>query len=334
LEPLLETPRGLRHHRIDTPDGAHLHLVEKGEGRPVLLLHGVTLQWWVWNSLFHLLSDRYRVVAWDMRGHGESTVGTEGMSLSAVAADISLVIEELELQDVIIVGHSMGGMALLQFCQKALGAKPSDPAGRRVAGLVPVATSGDVLPDVVDSGSSEILGAVVGGVGNADAADTSASAPEHRPLSGLKVMNHPHLGVIVSRLAFGAHPSGTAVEQVRHMGQAMSPSVTKKAMHAISRHDTNASLRGVKVPTTVVVGERDLLTPPFHARRLIRSFDHAEMVVLPGVGHQVMQEDPRALVEILDELARRAERLQVTPDQSPEDKRETTRRRTRRRVRR
>jgi pimeloyl-ACP methyl ester carboxylesterase len=290
LEPLLETPRGLRHHRVETADGAQLHLAEAGEGTPVLLLHGVTLQWWVWNSLFHLLSDRYRVIAWDMRGHGESTVGADGMSLSTIAGDIALVVNELELDGVIIVGHSMGGMAMLEFCERSLGTNPAVPLNHSVAALVPLATSGDVLPDSIDAGSSQILGAVVGG-GSPQASGSSRS----KGISGIGAMTHPHIGLLLSRLAFGAHPSGTAVEQVRRMGATMSASVTKRAVHAISKHGTNDSLRGVQQPTIVVVGDRDLLTPPIHAKKLMRSFDHVELRVLHGVGHQVMQEDPWSL---------------------------------------
>ena len=204
LETLLSPPKGVTHHRIEATDGSELHVVEAGSGRPLLFLHGVTLQWWVWNTMFHLLSKDFRVIAWDMRGHGESTVGPDGMDLAAVAGDIGVVIDELELDSPVIIGHSMGGMALMEYCASQGEALPSI-----VDGLVLVATSGDVLPDVVDSITSRLAGLVVGGL------SPSRSGPS---ISGLGLMRHHHLGTLVTRLAFGTSPSGTAVEHVRQMG--------------------------------------------------------------------------------------------------------------------
>ena len=239
--------------------------------------------------MFHLLSKDFRVIAWDMRGHGESTVGPDGMDLAAVAGDIGVVIDELELDSPVIIGHSMGGMALLEYCASQGEALPSI-----VDGLVLVATSGDVLPDVVDSITSRLAGLVVGGL------SPSRSGPS---ISGLGLMRHHHLGTLVTRLAFGTSPSGTAVEHVRQMGASMVRSVTVAAIDAISRHNTNAKLNNVMVPTAVVVGSRDLLTPPYHARQLMGSFSNATLHQLPGIGHQVMQEDPVALAAIIRSVA-------------------------------
>ena len=157
-----------------------------------------------------------------------------------------------------------------------------------------VATSGDVLPDVVDSITSRLAGLVVGGL------SPSRSGPS---ISGLGLMRHHHLGTLVTRLAFGTSPSGTAVEHVRQMGASMVRSVTVAAIDAISRHNTNAKLNNVMVPTAVVVGSRDLLTPPYHARQLMGSFSNATLHQLPGIGHQVMQEDPVALAAIIRSVA-------------------------------
>ena len=76
LDPLLEAPEeGVSHHRIPTFDGGAVHVAELGQGPPVVLCHGVTLQWTVWSPLLRLLADDHRVIAWDMRGHGESPAG-------------------------------------------------------------------------------------------------------------------------------------------------------------------------------------------------------------------------------------------------------------------
>ena len=71
----------VEHLRLATSDGGELQLWSAGAGRPVILMHGVTLQWWVWSAVIRLLRSRYQVIAWDMRGHGESRAGHRGVSL-------------------------------------------------------------------------------------------------------------------------------------------------------------------------------------------------------------------------------------------------------------
>ena len=73
-----------------------LHAVVTGTGPPVVLLHGVTLQWWVWSAVIRLLRSDHRVIAWDMRGHGESKAGTRGVTLEACADDLAQILIELD----------------------------------------------------------------------------------------------------------------------------------------------------------------------------------------------------------------------------------------------
>ena len=132
---LFDLPADVTHRTVPTPDGGELHLIERGEGRPLVLLHGITLRADVWAPQFHQLADRYRVIAVDLRGHGTSTAGTDGYGLPRLATDLATVLETLDLRDAVFVGHSMGGMTIMQFC----GDHP-DVLDERVAGVVFVAT--------------------------------------------------------------------------------------------------------------------------------------------------------------------------------------------------
>ncbi|MBX3287294.1 MAG: alpha/beta fold hydrolase, partial [Actinobacteria bacterium] len=84
---LLDLPPGVVHHHLPTPDGGSIHAIELGSGRPLVLLHGVTLRADVWAPQFHQLADRFRVVAVDLRGHGESTAGSAGYGIPRLAED-------------------------------------------------------------------------------------------------------------------------------------------------------------------------------------------------------------------------------------------------------
>jgi pimeloyl-ACP methyl ester carboxylesterase len=288
VDPLLPAPDDVRHHHLATRDGGSLHVVERGRGRPLLLLHGVTLQWWVWGAQFNTLSERYRVIAWDMRGHGESRAGTDGVTLEAVADDLATVIERLDLRDALVVGHSMGGMALAHFCTTH-----HLMLHRRCTGLMFLATSAApvALPAIAG-----------GGAGMMNLAQRFATAGMRAPRLRYGWPDTAATALVL-RAAFGRHASGTAVEEVRRMISELPPETAVEAGTAIARHDVRDDLGHVDVPSLVVVGDADLLTPVAHAKVVVECVPGAQLRILPGVGHQVMQEDPQALARLIDELA-------------------------------
>ena len=273
---------------IPTHDGGELHAVEVGSGRPVVLLHGVTLQWWVWTAVIRLLSPRYRVIAWDMRGHGRSRAGTDGVTLEACADDLSTLIDHLALRDTIVVGHSMGGMVLGRFSQRH-----AEIFHERVSGAVFLATSAAAL---------SVKGLAGGLIAASDVVARAGAASVRRPWLALRWRNNDTSAALVS-LAFGSHPTAQMVEDVRTMLSQVSNETLAEAGGSIAAHDVREFLPSVKVPTIVVVGSRDRLTPPVHGRQISDFIPGAELVVLPGVGHQVMQEDPQAVVDAVDRLA-------------------------------
>lgn len=283
---LLQAPGDVTHHDIPTGDGATLHVVERGSGRPLLLLHGVTLQWWVWSAQFNTLADRYRVIAWDMRGHGGSTVGSDGITLEAVADDIATVLVGLDLSDAIVVGHSMGGMALGRFC-----ARHEDMLEQRCAGLM-----------FLDTSAAPLAVPALEGRERANAlAKRAAYAGTSRPRVRYS-WNDNNASVLMVRTAFGRRPSGRAVEDVRRMLSVMDPGNLAAAGRAIVDHDVRDDLSHVRIPTMVVVGSADLLTPVGQARVLADAVPGSMLRVLPGVGHQTMQEAPWRFAELVDEL--------------------------------
>jgi pimeloyl-ACP methyl ester carboxylesterase len=306
IDPILAIATDVRHHQIEAADGASIHVVERtgppvtdasstslgaatsSEPRqPVLLLHGVTLQWWVWAAQFNTLSDRYRVFAWDMRGHGGSTVGTDGLTMESIADDLVAVLERFDLHDTIVVGHSMGGMALGAFC-----AEHRKVQEDRVARLMFLATSAATMA------LPALAGGAVGLVNLITGSMADLLQPRLRPS-----WRDTDLSALLVRSVFGRHPTGKAIDDVRRMLSEMDPDAAREAGRAIATHDVRADLASVEVPTLVVVGDADRLTPPAHALLFEEAVPGAQLRVLPGIGHQVMQEDPEALARLIDELA-------------------------------
>jgi len=292
LDGLAAAPGTMIHHRLPTADGGELHVVEAGEGRPVVLLHGVTLQWWVWSALIALLRSRYRVVAWDMRGHGESRAGSDGVSLEATASDLALLLRELDLDDALLVGHSMGGMTIGHFVRDH-----ADELKARVSGLYFVATSGcSIQREALGHGT---LRTVYGLVGYALVNGLKRPSPRYP-------WPDNDLSAVLLRAAFGPAATADMIEAVRRMSADMATATMIEAGNAIAAHDVRRVLPFVDVPTAVVVGDVDRITPPGHAEEIAELVPGATLTVLRGIGHQIMQEDPRALVAGIDGLDGRA----------------------------
>jgi pimeloyl-ACP methyl ester carboxylesterase len=284
MEALRGVPGAVEHHHVLALDGASVHVAEQGDGRPVVLLHGVGLQWWAYSAQFRLLAGRARVLAWDMRGHGDSTVGDDGMTLEAIADDLAAVLEQMDLRDAVVVGHSMGGMALARFC-----AAHPDVLADRVSALVFLSTSAATID------ADTTIGAVVG-LSNMI---TRVSRDGSRFHYGWRDTN---LSALLVRAAFGRRPSARAVDDVRRMMSELAPEVATAVGRSIATHDVRSELAHVEMPTAVVVGSADRLTSVRHARVIVEEIDGAELHVLDGVGHQVMQEAPVELVQVIEQL--------------------------------
>lgn len=281
---LFDLPDGITEHDLPARDGGTLHVIEKGAGRSLVLLHGITLRSDVWAPQLHQLADRFRVIAVDLRGHGRSTAGTDGYGIGRLAADLATVLEDLDLHDAIVVGHSMGGMTVMAFC----GDFP-EVLAERVAGCVFLATRAhQVFPPYVDRGVRALL------TRGQRLVDGGSALPARATVT-----------TRMARLAFGEHPSPKAVGIVAAMGQAMEPAALLPSLAGLADHDARDALRATHTPSLVVVGTRDLLTPVPSARHLARLLPDAELVVLPKAGHQLMQERPDELAELVDAFAAR-----------------------------
>lgn len=97
-------------------DGTKLYYKDWGSGQPVLFSHGWPLTADAWESqMFFLASQGYRVIAHDRRGHGRSDQPWEGNDMNQYADDLAELIEHLDLQDLVLVGHSTGGGEVTRY---------------------------------------------------------------------------------------------------------------------------------------------------------------------------------------------------------------------------
>lgn len=288
----LSLPADVVHHRVDTDDGGIVHVVERGSGRPIVLVHGVTLAAEVWSLQLATLAERHRVIAVDLRGHGQSVPGRDGFrgGVARLAADVRQVIDALGVEGGLLVGHSLGGMTAMQLVVDA------DPGWlqQRLVALALVDTSGGPLADLRPVRlAHRPVSAVV---------NRTLLLAERGGLSG----RHSDISWWAARAAFGPDPDPAHVAFTEALGSGTPLRTLGGLVGPLGSFDLAERVCEIQLPTLVVVGTHDHLTPLGHARRLAEALPDAELVELPRCGHMPMLERPRELSRLLDELVTRA----------------------------
>jgi non-heme chloroperoxidase len=294
----LALPSDLTHHFVDVPDGGRLHVMERGEGPPLVLLHGLMLSSALWVHQLRDLADRHRVVTVDLSGHGQSILGTsryaaDGRNLASpamhrLAADVWAVLEALDIRDALLVGHSMGGMTALQLALDV----PRLALARRVAGLALVSTTAGPFAHV--PGWSRL--ARLGGALSSRAVRVGARHGVHALPSG-------DLRWWMSRLGFGADAAPAQVQFVERMHTSNSARAFAELLPSLAAFDLSGRLEEIELPTVVVVGTHDRVIGPGHARRLAAGLPRGELIELPRCGHQPMLERRHEFSRITDEFS-------------------------------
>ena len=287
LDSLYELPPDVVDHEMPSVDGGSLHVIERGEGRPLLLVHGITLQAGVWAPQFHLLADRYRVLAMDVRGHGLSVAGSDGFGRKVAARDIKTVLDHFDLRDVILVGHSMGGMIVMELA----GDFP-ELLSERVAGLV-----------FMDTAAYQILPKPALPIAQALGRRINSRFGRGKFIPQRK-FGDDDVSWVMARIAFGRNPSAKAVGQVRTFLEEVPQSTSLPSGIDLLDHDAREALKATRTPSLVLVGSMDLLTPVWAAKRIASFLPYARFEVLEGAGHQLMQERPYEFAALLDEFSK------------------------------
>jgi pimeloyl-ACP methyl ester carboxylesterase len=270
-------------HRLDTHDRGSIYVAEAGEGQPFLLSHGVTLSVRTWvHQLEEFPKAGVRAIAYDHRGHGQSVLGEAGHSLENLAEDVKTVVTELDLRDAILVGHSLGGVAVQMFV-----ARFPRLAKERVAGVVLLST----LAHTMLGSRSTRTKARMERLTN-HAPDTS------------RLWRSPNVGLLLARLGFGRNPHPSHVELVRRMIAECPPETRIDAPRVLVGLDLRDELPKFEIPTLVIGGTADILTPPSEARRMAELIPNARLELVPGGGHMLMLERTEWLNQTILDFAR------------------------------
>lgn len=291
------------HMEIDDPVGAKI-----GERPTVVLSHGYTQHHGVWHFQRKALREAgFRVVLWDHRGHGLSEQGEESSyTIAQLGRDLHAVITEAAPDGpLILIGHSMGGMAMMAMAEQF-----PEIIRERVVGAGFVCTSSGAL-STLDFGLGKQVGAAVHRLGPGTVARLSArqSTVERVLELGKDVESY-----LVHRYSFGSDVPMAVVRYTADMIFETPMSVISAFMPTLVDHertDVLAEFDGIE--TLVIHGQQDRIVPRAHADVMVAKMPHAEYIVVENSGHMLPLEHPEIVNTEIVALAERASRAVVEP---------------------
>lgn len=245
---------------------------DQGSGTTIVLLHGFCGSSAYWKNIIPVLSQHYRVIAPDLRGHGGSEVPSDTYSMERMADDVKHLLDELKLSDVVMFGHSLGGYVTLAFAEKYAQllsgfslihstARPDDTAGKE--GRL------KAIQSIKDNGIKSFIDSLI----------PKLFAPAH-----IESMRE-------------------SVDYAKAIGYPMKP---EGAIHTLEgmrkRLDRNHVLRNSQAPILLIAGEEDQIIPISKVFSVKGS--HITPTKLSDAGHMSMLEAPKELTAIMETFLR------------------------------
>jgi pimeloyl-ACP methyl ester carboxylesterase len=244
-------------------NGVELNVVDRGSGRPILFVHGFALDHRMWLAQIEEFAPSHRVIAPDLRGFGKSSATPGTASMRQFAHDLNVMLDARGVDEPIcFCGLSMGGYVAWPFLRSY---------AARVSSLV-----------LCDTRATP---------------DTEKAAQQRRTLAeailklGSAAASDVFLPLLFTR---GSAPEN--FEKVRQMITDADPHGLAAALHGMAeRPDCTDQLTQIDVPTLVICGTEDRITPLAEVRAMADAIPGAQFVELPGIGHVTPMEHPAAV---------------------------------------
>ncbi|WP_442594449.1 alpha/beta fold hydrolase [Neobacillus sp. D3-1R] len=246
---------------------------EIGKGETIVLLHGFCGSMSYWDKVVTKLSQEYRVILVDLRGHGHSSSNVSPFTIDDMAKDIKELLESLHLGQVYLFGHSLGGYITLSLMEHF-------PEKLKGFGLI----HSTAFPDTDEGKAGRLAGF------------------ENIEKNGI----HPFIDGLVPKLFADENLDKLKeeVEKTKIIGYRTSPEAAKQTLLAMkNRPGRNAVIRNSTIPILLVAGEHDKIIPVQKVFSVEGSHIHTK--VIPHAGHMSMYEQPEELYKVLWEFLER-----------------------------
>lgn len=258
-------------------DDIQMAYTDTGIGRPIVLIHGYPFNRTLWNEQVAALSMSYRVIAPDLRGFGESDASQKPATMNRMAQDVALLLNHLGIVRATIGGLSMGGYVALALYKQL---------SSRVCALV--------LADTRAQSDSD------------EAKQTRAQQAEKALTEGMAGIADMMLPKLLTPETVSKRPE--VVKRVRDMMLKTKPEGAAAALRGMAeREDQTDLLPKISVPTLILVGAEDAITPVADSEKIHHAIAGSRLMVLENAGHvsnlERTEQFNHALLEFQRELS-------------------------------
>jgi pimeloyl-ACP methyl ester carboxylesterase len=298
-----ETLDGDRSYVVTTPDGVPLAVREVGPtDAPVTVVfaHGFCLRMGAFHFQRMRLADEWgaqvRMIFYDQRGHGRSgAAAPETYTLTQLGKDLETVLQVIAPRGpIVLVGHSMGGMTVLSHARQF-----PQHYGGRIVGAALIASAAEGVAE-------SPLGEILNNRGLEAVVRAARSAPKlvHRGRNAARSLIGPILRA-ASYSDMRVSRSVVAFSERMMLGTPIATMV--EFLRALQVHDETSALSTLaRIPTLIVCGDHDLLTPAEYSRKMAEVLPESELVIVAKAGHLVLLERPASVNDGLVRLVRQA----------------------------
>lgn len=252
----------LKKHQLNESTLAY---IDEGAGNPVVLLHGFCGSSQYWEKVIPELAKHYRVIAPDLPGHGQSSPLKLGFSIDDLAEKIKELLDVLNIEQVTMFGHSLGGYITVAFAEKF---------NSYLNGFSLVHST--AFPD-------------------------SDEAKKGREAGVAKIKDegiHPFIDGLVPKLFSPEHLNESYVEKAKQIGYNTSPQGAMDTLLAMkNRPDRNHVLQNTEVPVILIAGEQDQIVPVEKTFSVSRT--NIKQAIIKNAGHMSMYENPDELIKLI-----------------------------------
>lgn len=261
---------------VTMPDNTLIHTVDSGSGKTtVLLAHGYGFSHLEWNIIVEQLNQlNYRTIVFDQRGHGKSSIGREGVSSSSMASDYKNLINHFNLENCILVGHSMGGFLSMKFLLD----NPS-MQHKNIKSCILMATfAGDI---------------------NKNNFQNRLQIPLIKSGILQKLIQWKPIGHLFGKSLIGENPDPELVRVILEVFLQQDHSKLVPILKAFGDESYYTDLKNITIPCAVVIGDQDATTPSFHTDSIVKEIPNTTRIDLKGKGHCLNAEAPEEIINAI-----------------------------------
>jgi len=250
---------------IETAQNVKLYVKDYGKGEPVILIHGWPLSNEMWEyQIDFLVENNYRVIAYDRRGFGKSSQPYNGYDYDTLTDDLKEIIEQLQLENVTLVGFSMGGGEVVRYFSRYEG------KGVKKAVLI-----SSIIPFL------------------AKTEDNPEGRPKEKGDATAAAIKEDRIGFLdnFGKIFFGINiinkPLSTPLlEYYRNLCSVASPRATLKCAESLNNTDFRDELQTIKVPTLIIHGNDDKNVPiEISSEKTAKAIENNTFIVYDGAPH-------------------------------------------------